>query len=853
MIILNDSKPQLTTGIMELSNMLTHVKLTTFLILLLIGANLVAEADKSVSTSLVPPVSLNGIVIDQNSQKPLAGVTVKALTNGEFSTSATTDENGQFRLLQLETGECQILVSAAGYNEYSRSLDLQSNSDDALEIKLDKELIQLSPVVIIGESSTVSKQLTGTATKISSESVELIQPIGTQELLELVPGITGYADDGFGNSRLSIGIRGLNPRRSSRVLILEDGVPIQPAVYVYPNVYYNPPADRINAVEVVKGSSAIRFGPQTMGGVINYITDRPDGTKSLNFKLTAGSNRYRGILTELRGFVVGRSQSDLQILYKGGDGFRQNNAFNQINATLKTQLDLGQSNQLYVKANTNYEDSNATYTGLTEYSFENTPDFNPKADDNFKIFRPALDVIYSKKYSESLVAHTTLYANLFDRRWWREDDIFVRPSDLNSSSKKPIPYFQSGDLVRTGGGKDNFGILRTFYTGGIEHTYTYSHRIGQYQATAEIGGRVHWERFIDDKKVGNSPSAREGIYYTGVPGDENDPVKIVGQSHHYETMALALHAKEEIGWGRLTMAPGLRFEIFEQERVDRLKGAILADKVSAVLLPGLGFNYDLTPFNLFLGLHRGYTPPSSGALKVTNFGQDIESGGLDLKAETSWNLEIGTRFSQPWLTLETSGFWIKINDLVAAGRGTAFKNLGKVDTYGLELGAVLQPGVWKTVLPDLNLSYTFLQTEIKSGLVRSAIAAGQEIDLTGNQLPYAPPHTIIIGLSKEVGKKLRMRADMKFMDRVFTDFENTAKTANRGDMGPIPSYSILNASLDYALSADWQFFVTGKNLLDEIYIGSRLHSNPGQPQANLSSGILVGPRRQVNLGIRCKI
>jgi len=240
MIILNDSKPQLTTGIMELSNMLTHVRLTTFLILLLIGANLVAEADKSVSTSLVPPVSLNGIVIDQNSQKPLAGVTVKALTNGEFSTSATTDENGQFRLLQLETGECQILVSAAGYNEYSRSLDLQSNSDNVLEIKLDKELIQLSPVVIIGESSTVSKQLTGTATKISSESVELIQPIGTQELLELVPGITGYADDGFGNSRLSIGIRGLNPRRSSRVLILEDGVPIQPAVYVYPNVYYNP-------------------------------------------------------------------------------------------------------------------------------------------------------------------------------------------------------------------------------------------------------------------------------------------------------------------------------------------------------------------------------------------------------------------------------------------------------------------------------------------------------------------------------------------------------------------------------------------------------------------------------------
>ena len=184
---------------------------------------------------------------------------------------------------------------------------------------------------------------------------------------------------------------------------------------------------------------------------------------------------------------------------------------------------------------------------------------------------------------------------------------------------------------------------------------------------------------------------------------------------------------------------------------------------------------------------------------------------------------------------------------------TAFKNLGQIDAYGLELGAVLQPDHWLPVLPDLNLSYTFLQTEIKSGLVRSAIAAGKEINLVGNQLPYAPPHTVAVGLSKQMSKKLRLRTDMRFVDRVFTDFENTAKTGNRGDMGPIPAYSILNASLDYTLAENWQFFVTGKNLLDKIYIGSRLHSNPGQPQANLSSGILVGPRRQINLGIRRKI
>ena len=43
--------------------------------------------------------------------------------------------------------------------------------------------------------------------------------------------------------------------------------------------------------------------------------------------------------------------------------------------------------------------------------------------------------------------------------------------------------------------------------------------------------------------------------------------------------------------------------------------------------------------------------------------------------------------------------------------------------------------------------------------------------------------------------------------------------------------------------------VDGRTITDEIYIGSRLHSNPGQKQASLSSGILPGPRRQINLGL----
>ena len=805
----------------------------------------------SISNFCLGTIEIRGKVVDKETDQLLSDVTVKIGSEAHGLQETTTARDGTFHLTLDTPGQRQIEVSLSGYDSYRGMLELTPDSTHTLDIALLSHPFELAPVEIVGKPSQVNDKLTGTVALLEPQTVELIHPVGTQELLEFMPGINGYADDGFGNSRLSIGIRGLNPRRSARVLILEDGVPIQPAVYIYPNAYYNPPSDRIDAVEVIKGSAALRFGPQTMGGVINYTTRKPDGTRGLTNRLTVGNNGYYSAFSEWRGLGPENIASDLQLLYKHGDGFRDNNTFDQVNGTVKTLFRLNQKKTLYLKANGNFEDANATYTGLTEYSFQTDPNFNPKPDDNFKILRTSLDLIYTNKISTNLISNTTVYTSVFDRRWWRENDIFVRASAFLKEDLTPVPHYQTGDLVRIGGGAANFGILRTFYVGGVEQNYTFKHSFVGSQGHAEVGARVHWERFIDDRKIGDAPDARDGVYYTGNPDDPEDPVNIVGQSHHYETTALALYLKEQREWDRLTVSPGVRFEVFKQERVDRLYGAILADKVSAVLLPGIGANYQLGRFNLFGGIHRGYTAPSSGALKITQFGENVEVGGLDLEAEKSWNMEVGFRSWTPGLTLEVAGFLVKISDIVAAGRGTAFRNLGKADTYGLETALAFGISRFVPLLPDVNLSYTYLQTEIKSGIVKSATIAGNVgVDIAGNELPYAPRHTLTVGLAKQVGDRLRMRADMRFVDEVFTDFENLKRTYNRGDTGTIPSYTIFSASVDYKIFNQWKVFVTGKNLFDKVYIGSRLHSNAGQPEASLSSGILIGPRRQILAGIK---
>ena len=798
--------------------------------------------------------SIEGSVVSQKNNIPLVGANVVISNQDGFNKGTATIQDGTFFFENIPTGSYTVSISFIGFQNYKSNIIIEQNRTYTINAVLEIQPIVMAKLEIISDANAPYKDFPGAATVLDVKSINLIDPIGTQEALELVPGINGYADDGIGNSRLSIGIRGLNPRRSSRILILEDGVPIQPALYIYPNMYYNPPSDRIDRVEVVKGSGAIKYGPQTMGGVINYYTKRPRNEFGGKLKIKAGENNFLSLFSEIGGFGNEKFKPEFQLLYKQGDGFRENNGFEQVNGTLKLSYNKSQDENYYLKVNTNYENSNATYTGLTQYSFKTNPRYNPKKDDNFKLFRTAVDLITTKRLSSNLTKSTTAFVSFFDRRWWRENDIFVSVADSASSNPTAQPYYETMNLIRRGNGKDNFGILRTFYVGGVEQVFSYKDSpfgISSFlsnNSSLEIGGRVYFERFIDDKKSGAKTDSREGIYFIPAASDDEQPI-IVGQSHHYQTTAFSGFVSENIEFEKFTLNPGLRLEVFEQERVDRLAGSVYQDKSIIDLLPGVGFITKFSTINFFGGIHRGFTPPSSGTLKILNFGGTPEDQGLNLEAEKSWNKEFGVRGDYSMINFEVSGFHIGIENLVAAGRGTAFKNLGRVNTMGLELNMNLISSKLSGFLPDLHLIYAFLNTEVSEGIIKSNVSGtvGSDVSIKGKELPYAPAHTVTAGFSR-IGKKLSYRLDFRYVDEVFTDFENIMREDKLGIQGAIPSYSFINFSADYKVSTGSRIFLVGKNITDEIYIGSRLHSNPGQPLANLSSGILPGPRRQINLG-----
>ena len=810
---------------------------------------------------------IEGKVYQKDNNTPLQGANVLFVNVDGDEFGASCDANGVYKIDNVSKGKYKVIVSFIGYKDFRDDVLIEDDKVYTINASLSISPILMAKLEIISKTENSYEDLPGAATVIDAQVLKKLNPIGTQEILEYVPGVSGFADDGIGNSRISIGIRGLNPRRSPRVLILEDGIPIQPAVYIYPNMYYNPPAERIDQVEVIKGSGSILYGPQTMGGVINYFTKRPRNELGGLLKLTGGENGYSSIFSEYGGIQLfgKKSRGELQLLYKRGDGFRDNNAFQQFNSTFKLNYRQSDSKNVYLKTNINYENSNATYTGLTEWSFENNPRFNPKEDDNFDVFRAALDVIQTEKISSKISKSTSTFFNFFDRKWWREYDMFIRPESLNESNEYSAEDEVSKDgenglsgwkdqtieLVRVGNGINNFGILRKFYVAGHESSYDIEHKLFNIPAKMNIGFRLYWERFEDDRKEGGSPTDRDGVYFEPVGPDSfdiigNPAVNVLGKSHHYETRALSGYVQESFSAGIFNFRPGLRYEVFEQERIDRLNGSSYQDQTETVILPGFSLSADLYGMKLFGGVHRGYTPPSSGAINIDMILVDYVDNGLDVLPEKSWNKEIGLKGRFPIIDFEVSGFHVDIENLIAAARATAFKNLGKVRTMGVESRASIYLSTFSSLLPNINVVHTFMDSEVIEGSLSASLG---KTDIAGNKLPYVPRNTLIIGTESAFSDKVALRFDCKYVSKVYTDFENIESTQNKGIQGTIDPYTIFNLSANYEINKKINLFLSGKNILDTVYIGSRLHSNPIKKEPSVSSGILPGPRRQINVGI----
>ncbi len=150
------------------------------------------------------------------------------------------------------------------------------------------EELDVGDTMVVGRRARDLDRLPGAANVVTEDQLRQQAPFNANEAVRRMPGVTVRDEEGAG-LRANIGIRGLNPDRSRNVLILEDGVPVQVMPYGYPELYYTPRIDRMRGVELVKGAGSVLYGPQTLGGVLNFVSLDPPQDLNIRGNIQYGS------------------------------------------------------------------------------------------------------------------------------------------------------------------------------------------------------------------------------------------------------------------------------------------------------------------------------------------------------------------------------------------------------------------------------------------------------------------------------------------------------------------------------------------------------------------------------------
>lgn len=681
-------------------------------------------------------------------------------------------------------------------------------------------------VRVDAEKADALKRSSGSGTTISARDIKRAQPSSSGEMLRRVNGLVVRQEDASG-LRLNLGVRGLSPTRSRLVLVLEDGIPITVSPYGEPELYFSTPIERISSIEVIKGSDALIYGPQTLGGVVNFKTWAAPSQRGWTLEGEVGQRAYNKVVAR-----YGDSFNDvryvLQVARKQGDGFR-NMGFETVDLMGKVVIPTSAHGEATLKLATYDELSKTTYLGLTQRQYEANPRAPTVApSDRFALRRYDASLVHEHRFS----ADTTLRTRVFGystRIGFRQQDVDPT-SQSDSGTILLLPSAALRDREYNVVGVEP-SVEHRFRTSYVVHTLTVGTRLMLDSARRKLS------RTDFDTRNGTPPldSAESGALQT------DNLTSIVG---------FAAYAQDRIAFrDDLVVTPSVRLEHSRSKRT--VYRAIIttpnpadpsrpytnprnvddtgSSEVTGVM-PGIGMVAGSPKLNVFGSVHSGYSPPRI-SLAITPQGADA---GLD--AERSVNWELGTHVRPArWAHAELTGFLVNfsnqlISNNVLSGSFGEFKNGGATRQYGAELSAIVQLGKGLE-LPlgiDVSARYTYAHATFVGGLN------------DGRFVPYAPENTASITTDIDHSSGFGGQVSWSFIDKQYADEFNTVTPDISGRTGLIPSYQTIDAAARFTYQP-WGLTsaVTVKNALDQVYISSRL-----------PNGIFTAGFRQINVGVR---
>ncbi|GFM78073.1 TonB-dependent receptor [Pseudomonas cichorii] len=658
--------------------------------------------------------------------------------------------------------------------------------------------VELGASTIVGDWLGEAQQTNvfehpGARDVIRREEFERNGSTNAREVLNHIPGVNAPENNGTGSHdmALNFGIRGLNPRLASRSTVLMDGIPVPFAPYGQPQLSLAPISlGNMDAVDVVRGGGAVRYGPQNVGGIVNFVTraipDEPTLKGSVQTEISPSSSQD-GFKKTGNLLLGGTAENGLggAILYSGvrGSDWREHSDTQIDDLILKGKYQIDDANSLNAMAQY-YEGEAEMPGGLSVADYDADPYQSTRLKDKFWGRRTLANFGY--RYEQDARVFT---ANTFFTKTLRSG------------------YLEQGNIVTLS--------PREYWVRGFETRFSQGFALGESWHEVGIGYRYINESGHEVRY--NETTASQIMPSTSSTQDRD--------TRGY-TDAKAFYIDDRIDIGKWTITPGIRYEMIDTAQSNNQTNVKYQGDYNTAL-PALNVLYHVTDtWNLYAN-----TEGSFGSVQYSQMPNRVNGGEVQPEKARTW--ELGTRYDNGVLRAEIGAFLINFDNQY---------DTNQTDNRIIARGETRHQGIESSInyaLSDLNPALDAYEVYASYAFVDATIR--EDGPNKGNRVPFSSRHKGTLGVRYTEGP-WKLNLDSSFQSDQFADNANTVAESASGNNGKIPGYMLFSTRAAYDFGpqlSDLNVAVGVKNIFNREYFTRSFDDN--------NRGKYVGEPRTVYL------
>ena len=659
--------------------------------------------------------------------------------------------------------------------------------------------VELAPMTIQGDvlgaaSDQEVRTYAGSRSVIDSSDLKKASARGLDDALQRVPGIKIFDETGTG-ALPQISVRGLYESRSGRIQALSDGIPLALAPYGQTGLSLFPMTmATVDRVDIVRGGAAVQYGPNNVGGVINFIS-KPiprEWETTLQEKTTfnVGGRQLWDTYVGTGGYLTDNFGLQLDINTLSGSYGREHSDTDVQNYRLRGQWNIDDDRDLSFGIQ-HYKADMDLAGALSVKDYKDDPRQSTRPLDRFE---GDTDRVWGT-YTQRLGAIGPFDSVEFS---WTN---FAHNSYRNFVVG--LPFTPDGTAVTKQDGPRDFKVWGT--EPRISATID-GDTVGQ---TWLLGARYVSEDI--SYKVNRESLA------TGVTAPFRDWKFDDSARAFYISNAISLFDR------RLTITPGARYENARMNYSDGITGFERENK-SEEWLPGLTVGYQANEaWYVYANAQKSLRPP-----QVT---QIVKEGAVG--AELAWNYETGVRYT-PWdgMRVDFNLYRIDFDDQIAYNATTdRFDNLGSTRHQGFETDIFWTPQAMRDL--DLHAGYAYLDAKQRNGTFKD------------NEVPYSSRNQFMVDARYRFAEHWTYNLDGLYISKAYTDAANTRDENASASVGELPAYWVWNTAVEREFPLADKSVLTASagisNLFNREYYFRGIDTAPWGRQA--------APERSLTLGV----